>query len=118
MSKSNLTLPRVLAITGVVLAVFLIAGVLSSFGGVDSSKNVAKINDVGSISKATFNHWYAVVAKQPQPGQKKATPAPALDSKQGQALKQQVMQFLVSADWIDGEASDRGLSASSAEIQK
>jgi foldase protein PrsA len=118
MSKSNLTLPRVLTITGVVLAVFLIAGVLSSFGGVDSSKNVAKIDDVGSISKGTFNHWFAVVAKQPQPGQKKAAPAPTLDSKQGQALKQQVMQFLISSDWIVGEAKQRGLSASDQEIQR
>jgi foldase protein PrsA len=118
MSKTNLTLPRVLTISGVVVVVFLIAGVLSSFGGVDSSKNVAKIKDVGSISKDTFNHWYAVVAKQPQPGQKKAAPPPTLDSKQGQALKQQVMQYLVSSDWIIGEAKSRGLSASDQEIQR
>jgi foldase protein PrsA len=118
MSKSNLNLPRVLTITGVVVVVFLIAGVLSSFGGVDSSKNVAKITDVGSISKDTFNHWYAVVAKQPQPGQKKAAPPPTLDSKQGQALKQQVMQFLISSDWIVGEGKQRGLSASDQEIQR
>jgi foldase protein PrsA len=108
----------ILAIVGGVLLLFLVAGVLSSFGGVDSKKDVAKIDDVGSISKNTFNHWYLVVSKQPQPGQKKPKPPPALNSKQGQALKQQVMQFLVSADWIDGEAKDRGLSSSSAEVQK
>ena len=114
----TLTLPIVLAIAGAVVVVFLIAGVVSSFGGVDAKKDVAKIKDVGSISKDTFNHWYAVVAKQPQPGQKKPKPAPSLDSKQGQALKQQVMQFLVSSDWIEGEANERGLTASSTEIQK
>ena len=118
MRSSGLTLPRVLTIAGVVIAVFLICGVVSSFGGVDTSKDTAKIEDVGSISIPTFNHWYAVVAKQPQPGQKKPQAAPPLDSKQGQALKQQVMQFLISSDWIEGEAKQRGLDASSEEIQR
>jgi foldase protein PrsA len=112
------TLTGVLTIVGVVLLVFLVAGVLSSFGGVDEDNDVAKIDDVGSISKQTFNHWYTVVAKQPQPGQKKPKPPPPLDSKQGKALKEQVLQFLISSDWIVGEAEERGLSASEAEIRK
>jgi foldase protein PrsA len=116
--SSGLTLPRVLTIAGVVIGVFLILGVVSSFGGVDTSKDTAKIEDVGSIPITTFDHWYAVVAKQPQPGQKTAKPPPPLDSKQGQALKQQVMQFLISSDWIEGEAKQRGLDASSEEIQR
>ena len=114
----RLTTTRVLAIVGVVAGVFLIAGVLSSFGGVDESKDTAKIDGVGSISKETFNHWYVVVSKQPQPGQKKPKPPPPLDSKQGEALKQQVMQFLISSEWIDGEAQERGVSASDQEIQR
>ena len=114
----RLTLTGILAIVGVIVLVFLIAGVLSSFGGVDEEKDVAKVEDVGSISKTTFNHWYLVVSKQPQPGQKKPKPPPALDSKQGEALKQQVMQFLISSYWIDGEASERGLSASPTEVQR
>jgi parvulin-like peptidyl-prolyl isomerase len=118
MLKGPLTTGKVLAIVGAVVAVFLIFGVLSSFGGVDDSKDTAKIEDVGSISKNTFNHWYLVVAKQPQPGQKKPKPPPPLKSKQGEALKQQVMQFLISSDWIEGEAKERGISASSEEIQK
>ncbi len=72
----RLTTTRVLAIVGVVAGVFLIAGVLSSFGGVDDSKDTAKIDGVGSISKDTFNHWYVVVSKQPQPGQKKRSRRP------------------------------------------
>jgi foldase protein PrsA len=118
MLKGPLTTSKVLAIVGVIAAVFVVAGVLSSFGGVDDKKNVAKIDDVGSISKTNFNHWYLVVSKQPQPGQKKPKPPPSLKSKQGAALKQQVMQFLVSSDWIVGEAKERGISASSQEIQK
>jgi foldase protein PrsA len=113
----TLTRTGILAIVGVIVVVIAIAGVLSSFGGVDKKKDAAKIEDVGSISKSTFNHWYLVVSKQPQPGQKKAKPPPTLDSTQGKALKKQVMQFLVSSDWIVGEAKARGLSASPTEIQ-
>ena len=108
---------RVLAIAGVTVLVLAIVGILSSFGGVDDSKDTAKIDDVGSISIPTFNHWYLVVSKQPQPGQKKAKPPPPLDSTQGQALKKQVMQFLISSDWILGEAKERGLTATPTEIQ-
>jgi parvulin-like peptidyl-prolyl isomerase len=109
---------QILAIVGAVIVLFLIVGVLSSFGGVDEDKDVAKVDDVGDISIPTFNHWYQVVAKQPQQGQKKPQKPPPLESKQGQALKQQVMQFLVSADWIEGEAKERGLEASPPEVQK
>jgi len=118
MLRGPLTTTKVLAIVGIVAAVFLVLGVVSSFGGVDDKKDVAKIDDVGSISKQTFNHWYLVVAKQPQPGQKKPKPPPPLKSKQGEALKQQVMQFLISSDWIVGEAKERGISTTSEEIQK
>ena len=114
----RLTTSRVLAIVGVIAGVFLIVGVLSSFGGVDESKDTAKVEDVGTISKEEFNHWYLVVAKQPQPGQKKPKAPPPLDSKQGEALKEQVMQFLVSAEWIFGEAKERGLSVTEEEVRR
>src|SRR3954468_22108641 len=114
---NTLSRNRVLAIVGVTVLVLAIAGILSSFGGVDTSKDTAKIEDVGSISKPTFNHWYLVVSKQPQPGQKTAKPPPALDSTQGKALKKQVMQFLISSDWILGEAKQRGLTYTPTEIQ-
>jgi foldase protein PrsA len=113
----RLTTTGILTIVGVIVLVLVVAGILSSFGGVDEKKDVAKVEDVNSISKETFNHWYLVVAKQPQPGQKKAKPPPPLESTQGQALKKQVMQFLVSSDWIFGEAKARGLSATQTEIQ-
>jgi foldase protein PrsA len=108
----------ILTIVGVIVVAFLVLGILSSFGGVDEKKDTAKIDDVGSISKTEFNHWYLVVSKQPQPGQKKPKPPPALDSKQGEALKQQVMQFLISSDWIAGEAKERGLDVTPQEVQR
>src|SRR6188472_868950 len=114
----RLTLMGILTIVGVIVVSFLVLGILSSFGGVDEKKDTAKIEDVGSISKTEFNHWYLVVAKQPQPGQKKPKPPPPLDSKQGEALKQQVMQFLISSSWIAGEAQERGLDATPQEVQR
>ena len=70
----RLTLTGILTIVGVIVVSFVVLGILSSFGGVDEKKDTAKIEDVGSISKTEFNHWYLVVSKQPQPGQKKAKP--------------------------------------------
>jgi foldase protein PrsA len=116
-TQDKLTPRTVLGIVGVIVVVVAIAGILSSFGGVDSS-DAAKIEDVGSISKQQFNHWYSVVASQPQPGQKKPKAPPSPDSKQGKALKQQVMQFLISADWIIGEAKDRGITATDDEVKR
>ena len=114
---SRLTRDYVLAVVGVTILALAVAGILSSFGGV-AKGDAAKVDTVGGISKQEFNHWYLIVASQPQPGQKKPKAPPTLDSKQGQALKQQVMQFLISSDWIIGEAQDRGLTASNDEIQR
>jgi foldase protein PrsA len=114
---SRLTRNYVLGVVGVIILVIAVAGILSSFGGVDKS-DAAEVDSVGGISKQEFNHWYSIVAAQPQPGQKKPKAPPSIDSKQGQALKQQVMQFLVSSDWIIGEAKDRGLTASNDEITR
>jgi foldase protein PrsA len=115
--QDKLTTRTVLGIAVAIVVVVAIAGILSSFGGVDSS-DAAKVEDVDSISKQEFNHWYSVVASQPQPGQKKPQAPPSPDSKQGKALKQQVMQFLISADWIIGEAKDRGITATDDEVKR
>jgi parvulin-like peptidyl-prolyl isomerase len=115
--QDKLTTRTVLGIVGVTVVALAIAGILSSFGGIDSS-DAAEVEGVGGISKQEFTHWYTVVASQPQPGQKKPKSPPSPDSKQGKALKQQVMQFLISADWIIGEAKDRGLTASDEEIKR
>jgi len=94
-----------------------LAAVLSATGGV-ADDDVADVQDAGTISKTDFNHWLEVVAAQPQPGQKKKPAPPKPGSRQYDAVKQQVMQFLVSAKWIEGEAKDRGVSASPAEVDR
>jgi foldase protein PrsA len=93
------------------------AAIFSATGGV-ADDDVADVEDAGTVSKTDFNHWLEVVSSQPQPGQKKKPEPPKPGSRQYDAVKQQVMQFLVSAKWIEGEAKDRGLSASPAEVDR
>jgi foldase protein PrsA len=60
-------------------------------------------------------------AKQPVPkGAKKPTTAQLKTQckQQYDALKQQVMQFLVSAEWIQQEAKKQGVTVSDKEVQK
>jgi foldase protein PrsA len=99
------------------LVAIALAAIFSATGGV-ASDDVADVEDAGTISKTDFNHWLEVVAAQPQPGQKKKPAPPKPGSRQYEAVKQQVMQFLVSAKWIEGEAKDRGLSATPAEVDR
>ena len=99
------------------LAAIALAAVLSATGGVDEG-DVADVKDSGTISQEDFDRWLAVVAAQPQPGQKKKPAPPKPGSKQYDAVKQQVMQFLVSAKWIEGEAKERGVSATTAEVDR
>ena len=94
-----------------------LAAILSATGGV-ADDDVADVHDAGTISIADFNHWLTVVSAQPQPGQKKKPAPPKPGTKQYDAVKQQVMQFLVSAKWIDGEAKERGISATPAEVDR
>jgi foldase protein PrsA len=93
------------------------AAIFSATGGV-ADDDVADVQDSGTISKADFNHWLEVVAAQPQPGQKEKPAPPKPGSRQYDAVKQQVMQFLVSAKWIDGEAKERDVSATPAEVDR
>ncbi|GAC1439075.1 MAG: hypothetical protein NVSMB51_16340 [Solirubrobacteraceae bacterium] len=52
-------------------------------------------------------------------GQPKPSPATYKSQcdQQYQSLKAQTMQFLISADWLQGEAADQGVSASGKEVQ-
>jgi foldase protein PrsA len=108
---------RIAAILLAIVAALAIAAVASSAGGVESG-DVADVDDAGAVSKGDFDHWLTVVASQPQPGQKKPSEPPKPGSRQYDAVKQQVMQFLVSAKWIEGEATERDLSATDAEVKR
>jgi foldase protein PrsA len=116
-NRSSTQIPLI-PIICVIVGGILIALLLSSFGGVDESKDVAEVDGAGSIAKQDFNHWLQVVASQPQPGQKKPPAPPKPGTKEYDAVKQQVMSFLISAKWIEGEAKDRGISASPEEVKR
>jgi foldase protein PrsA len=69
--------------------------------------------------KACIAHLEATAPK-PAKGQSKPTAA-ALKTQceqQYTALKQQVLSFLISANWLLGEASSQGIKMSDAEVQK
>jgi len=101
-----------LALALALLAVGLLAG---CGGGGVSSDAVVRVNGQ-AISKATFSHWMGIAAsastaaprgkKAPKP----ATPDPKV-------LQQQVLGFLISADWVIGQAEEQGVKVSDTEVQ-
>src|SRR2546423_8595462 len=137
-------MPRILRFA---LPIAASAALIVGCGGQDVPTNgVAKIGDT-VITKDQFNHWLNAAAhgsaapgstvalpdppnftkcvanlqKQPVPkGAKKPTTAQLKTQckQQYDALKQQVMQFLVSAEWIQQEAKNQGVKVSNKEVQK
>jgi foldase protein PrsA len=136
-------MPRILRIA---LPIAACAALIAGCGGDVPTNGVAKIGDT-VITKDQFNHWLnaaakgsaapgsnvtvpdppnfakcvANQAKQPVPkGAKKPTTAQLKTQckQQYDALKQQVMQFLVSAEWIQQEADKQDVKVSEKEVQK
>jgi foldase protein PrsA len=136
-------MPRILRIA---LPIVACAALIAGCGGDVPSNGVAKIGD-SVITKDQFNHWLQAAAhgsaapgsavtvpdppnftkcvanqaKQPVPkGAKKPTSAQLKTQckQQYDALKQQVMQFLVSAEWIQQEAKAQNVKVSDKAVQK
>ena len=136
-------MPRILRIA---LPIAACAALIAGCGADVPSNGVAKIGD-SVITKDQFNHWLQAAAhgsaapgsavtvpdppgfakcvanqaKQPVPkGAKKPTNAQLKTQckQQYDALKQQVMQFLVSAEWIQQEAKNQKVKVSDKEVQK
>ncbi len=114
-------------------------------GGVPGNA-VAEV-DGNAIDKEEFDHWTKVVALssgQPNasvpdaPGfvkcvaqKRKTTPAPAKGQpkttdaqlkdqckQEYEAVRDQALQILVSFQWVEGEAEERGIKVSDAEVKK
>jgi foldase protein PrsA len=64
-----------------------------------------------SITGAAFSHWAAIAAKAEGPPRKGHPPPSAV------AVKQEVMGFLISSDWVLGEARDLGVHVTEAEVR-
>ncbi|MFL5896086.1 MAG: peptidyl-prolyl cis-trans isomerase [Thermoleophilaceae bacterium] len=136
-------MPRILRTA---LPIAAAAALIAGCGNGVPPNGVAKIGDT-VITKDQFNHWLLAAAhgssapgqpvvvpdpptftkcvanqaKQPVPkGAKKPTTAQLKKQCQQQydALKQQVMQFLVSAEWISQEAKRLGVKVSDKQVQK
>jgi foldase protein PrsA len=118
---------------------------MAGCGGIPGNA-VAEV-DGNAIEKKTFDHWLTVAAKSggqpnvkiPEPpeftecvsGKRKTLPKPAEGqpkvtdkqlkdqcSQEYKALKDQVMQLLVSFQWIQGEADELGIKVSDADVKK
>src|SRR3954470_17502713 len=125
-------------------AFFVPAAIFAGCGGVPGDA-VATV-DGTSISKSDFDHWMTVAAKSggqsgaaaPKPPsyadcvkqKRKTTPAPAkgqpkvTDSQlktqckqEYNSLRDQVMQLLVSFEWIEGEAKAKDIKVSDKEVK-
>src|SRR3954468_1928506 len=136
-------MPRILRLA---LPIAACAALIAGCGNSIPPNGVAKVGDT-TITKDQFNHWLnaaahgsvapgqaatvpdppnftkcvANQAKQPVPkGAKKPTAAQLKTQckQQYDALKQQVMQFLVSSEWIQQEADKQGVKVSDKEVQK
>jgi foldase protein PrsA len=129
MPGSTPTRSRLLALILATLGVLAVVGLIAGFSYGVPSDDVATVSDSGDIPKAGptgFDHWYAVVwrttqAQQQQQGgrdrnKQKAPPNP--QSEEGKPLTDQVMQFLITAQWILGEASERGIELSQQQVQR
>jgi foldase protein PrsA len=126
-------------------AFFVPAALLAGCGGVPGD-SVATV-DGNSIEKTKFEHWLTVASKSggqptaaaPKPPQftacvaqkRKTTPKPAKGQPKvtdGQlkaqckqeygALRDQVLQLLISFEWIEGEAKQQDIKVTDAEIKK
>src|SRR4051794_3822283 len=122
------------------------AALVAGCGGGIPGNAVATVGD-NQITKAAFAHWLNVAAKSggqqqtaiPKPpdytacisAKRKALPKPAKGQpnttdaqlktqckQEYESLRDQVLQLLISFQWIQGEAKDLGVKVTDAEVKK
>jgi hypothetical protein len=64
------------------------------------------------IAGATYSHWLAIAKKADTPSKGHSA------SSEAAALQNEVLGFLISSDWVKGEAKDLGVGVSSAKVNK
>jgi foldase protein PrsA len=126
-------------------AFFVPASIVAGCGGVPG--NAVATVDGSSIEKSSFDHWLTVASRSggqaaaaaPKPPKftecvkqkRKTTPKPAKGQpkvtdaalkkqckQEYDALRDQVLQLLVSFEWIEGEAKEQNIKVSDKEVQK
>jgi foldase protein PrsA len=132
--------------TRILLLTAVLAVIVAGCGGGIPGDSVAVV-DGTNITKASYDHWLGIAAKSggqpngsiPKPpdfkdcvaNKRKTLPKPAKGQpkvtdtqlktqckSEYDALKQQVMQLLISFEWIEGEAKARGVKVTDAEVKK
>jgi foldase protein PrsA len=132
-------------LAALLVVVAALAAVVAGCGGVPG--NAVATVDGNEITKSTFTHWMNVAAKSggqtstaiPKPpdyeacvaAKRKALPKPAKGQpkttdaqlktqckQEYAALRDQVLQLLISFQWIQGEAKDLNVKATDAEVKK
>jgi len=127
------------------LALLALPVLVAACGGVPG--NAVATVDGEAIEKKEFDHWLNIAAKSggqqaaqiPKPpaftecvaGKRKTLPKPAKGQpkttdeqlkqqckQEYEALRDQVLQLLISFEWIEGEANELGLKVSDAEVKK
>ncbi len=122
------------------------AALVAGCGGVPGDE-VATVDGASDIKKSDYDHWLGVAAKSsgtpgavaPDPpdfkaciaAKRKALPAPGKGQakttdaqlktqckQEAKQLKTQVMQLLISYQWLQGEAADLGVKVTDAEVKK
>ena len=134
-----------LPLTLTLLALLPASAGLAACGGVPG--NAVAVVDGESVEKSEFDAWMAVAAKSggqtsgsvPKPPdyaacvaeKRKTQPKPAEGQKpvsadelkdqckqEYEAIRDRVMQLLVNAEWIEGEAAEQNIEVSDAEVRK
>ncbi len=65
-----------------------------------------------AITGATYSHWLTIAKRFGTPAAKGRHVASATED------QAEVLGFLISADWVRGEAASKGISVSAAEVKK
>lgn len=83
---------------------------------------VAQVGPGRTITRAEFDHWTAIAAAsaaaQDDPDRTDPGPVPAEGTKAWRGLADQALAFLISSGWITGEAADRGVVVTDAQVDK
>lgn|GEM_PF-3545264 len=91
-----------------ILAVLALASMfILGCGGAAGSQTVAEVQG-RSIAKATLQHWVAIKRSEAQPSPTPVSPA---------QLTREALAFLITAMWLQGEASAQGIQVSPSEVR-
>ncbi len=128
-----------------ILAIAALPVLVAACGGVPG--NAVATVDGEAIEKSQFDHWLTIAAKSggqqaaqiPKPpeftaciaNKRKTLPKPAKGQpkttdaqlktqckQEYEALRDQVLQLLISFQWLEGEAEEQGLEVTDAEVKK